>query len=132
MAFTFVYKGSEASLSAGEYPGWLVDIEPFESQYGGALKWHFVALSEDREEIRLTTVTSTVFSSQSKAAAFAGAILQRTFQIGEQLKSAQLYSKRCRLVVSVKTLDNERVVNRIDDVKSAPNGEPTNDDDVPF
>ena len=89
-------------------------------------------VDEDLEEIRLTAVTSTAFSTQSKAATFASAILQRTFEIGEELKSTQLYHKRCRLVVSVTTLDDGRVFNRIDSVKSALDGDPTHDDEVPF
>jgi hypothetical protein len=128
MSFMFKATASKAALAVGMYPGALVGIEEFESAYGPALKWHFVALVGD-DELPITSVTSQKFSEQSNARKYAEAILQCTFRHGEELDPAQLLSEPCLLVVAVKELDNGSTVNRIERVLPKPKPD---DDDVPF
>ena len=115
MAFTFKVKASQAPLDAGVYPGYLVGITEFESTFGPALKWHFVAMAKTGEH-QVTTVTSQKMSTESKAYQFAEAILQRRLTAHEEFAPAQLYSEICDLVVTVKELDSGSTVNRIDRV----------------
>jgi hypothetical protein len=77
-------------------------------------------------------LTSTNFSSNSKARKVVEALIGRTEKDGEEVDPDTLFNYPCQLLIEIAELDDGSTVNRIERVLPAESSEDADDDHVPF
>jgi hypothetical protein len=79
--------------------------------------------------------TSEKFSTTAKARRYAEGLLGRPITEGEELSPAELYGRKCLLVVTIDTLTDGGSVNGVEQVlpyQASQDEDTGGDDDVPF
>jgi hypothetical protein len=112
MAITITAQGTEP-LPTGEYRVELTAIELSTGQYGEQLKWTLHVPDKGRN---LVAYSSYSASLASKCMRWAGALLGRPIQAGEQVDFEALVGKTAVAVVVKKRKDDGTEYNAVDDM----------------
>ena len=112
MAITLTAQSGEP-LPTGEYRVELTAIELSNGQYGEQLKWTFSVPDKGRN---LVAYSSYSASLASKCMRWAGALLGRPIQAGEQVDFEALVGKTAVAVVVKKRKDDGTEYNAVDDL----------------
>jgi hypothetical protein len=112
MAITITAQGTEP-LPTGEYRVELTAIELSNGQYGEQLKWTFSVLEKGRNLVAYSSLSPSL---ASKCMRWAGALLGRPIQAGEQVDFEALVGKTAVAVVVKQRKDDGREFNKVDDL----------------
>jgi hypothetical protein len=112
MAITITAQGTEP-LPTGEYRVELTAIELSTGQYGDQLRWTFHVLDKGRNLVAYSSLSASL---ASKCMRWAGALLGRPVQAGEQVDFDALIGKTAIAVVVRKRKDDGTEYNAVDDL----------------
>jgi hypothetical protein len=112
MAITITAQGTEP-LPTGDYRVELVAIELSTGQYGDQLRWTFHVLDKGRNLVAYSSLSASL---ASKCMRWAGALLGRPVQAGEQVDFDALIGKTAVAVVVKKRKDDGTEYNAVDDL----------------
>jgi hypothetical protein len=112
MAITITAQGTEP-LPTGDYRVELVAIELSTGQYGDQLRWTFHVLEKGRNLVAYSSLSASL---ASKCMRWAGALLGRPIQAGEQVDFDALIGKTAVAVVVRKRKDDGTEYNAVDDL----------------
>jgi hypothetical protein len=112
MAITITAQGTEP-LPTGEYRVELTAIELSNGQYGEQLRWTFSVLEKGRHLVAYSSLSPSL---ASKCMRWAGALLGRPVQAGEQVDFEALVGKTAVAVVVKKRKDDGTEYNAVDDL----------------
>jgi hypothetical protein len=112
MAITITAQGTEP-LPTGDYCVELVAIELSTGQYGDQLRWTFYVLDKGRNLVAYSSLSASL---ASKCMRWAGALLGRPVQAGEQVDFDALIGKTAVAVVVKKRKDDGTEYNAVDDL----------------
>jgi hypothetical protein len=112
MAITITAQGTEP-LPTGDYRVELVAIELSTGQYGDQLRWTFHVLDKGRNLVAYSSLSASL---ASKCMRWAGALLGRPVQAGEQVDFDALIGKTAVAVVVRKRKDDGTEYNAVDDL----------------
>jgi hypothetical protein len=130
MALTITAQGTDP-LPTGEYRVELTAIELEDGNYGEQLKWTFSVLDAGRSLVAYSSLSASL---ASKCMRWAGALLNRPVQAGEQVDFEALVGKTAVAVVLRKRKEDGTEYNAVDDLlplRTATAGEPAEEGD-PF
>jgi hypothetical protein len=130
MAITLTAQSGEP-LPTGEYRVELTAIELSSGQYGEQLKWTFSVPDKGRNLVAYSSLSASL---ASKCMRWAGALLNRPVQAGEQVDFEALVGKTAVAVVLRKRKEDGSEYNAVDDLlplRTATAGEPAEEGD-PF
>jgi hypothetical protein len=100
-------------MPTGEYRVELTAIELSTGQYGDQLKWTFHVLEKGRNLVAYSSLSASL---ASKCMKWAGALLGRPIQAGEQVDFEALVGKTAIAVVVRKRKDDGTEYNAIEDL----------------
>jgi len=112
MAITITAQGTEP-LPTGEYRVELTAIELSTGQYGEQLKWTLLVPDKGRNLVAYSTFSPSL---ASKCMRWAGALLNRPVQAGEQVDFEALVGKTAVAVVLRKRKEDGTEYNAVDDL----------------
>jgi hypothetical protein len=112
MALTITAQGNEP-IPTGDYRVELTAIELSTGQYGDQLKWTFHVLEKGRNLVAYSSLSASL---ASKCMRWAGALLGRPIQAGEQVDFEALVGKTAIAVVVRKRKDDGTEYNAIEDL----------------
>jgi hypothetical protein len=112
MALTITAQGNEP-IPTGDYRVELTAIELSTGQYGDQLKWTFHVLEKGRNLVAYSSLSASL---ASKCMRWAGALLGRPVQAGEQVDFEALVGKTAIAVVVRKRKDDGSEYNAIEDL----------------
>jgi hypothetical protein len=112
MALTITAQGNEP-IPTGDYRVELTAIELSTGQYGDQLKWTFHVLDKGRNLVAYSSLSPSL---ASKCMRWAGALLGRPVQAGEQVDFEALIGKTAVAVVVKKRKDDGTEYNAVDDL----------------
>jgi hypothetical protein len=112
MAITITAQGTEP-LPTGDYRVELVAIELSTGQYGDQLRWTFHVLDKGRNLVAYSSLSASL---ASKCMRWAGVLLGRPVQAGEQVDFEALVGKTAVAVVVKKRKDDGTEYNAVDDL----------------
>jgi len=112
MAITITAQSGEP-LPTGEYRVELTAIELSTGQYGEQLKWTFAVPDKGRNLVAYSSLSASL---ASKCLKWAGALLNRPIQAGEQVDFEAVVGKTAVAVVLRKRKEDGTEYNAIDDL----------------
>jgi hypothetical protein len=112
MPITITVRGKEP-LPTGEYRVELTAIELSTGQFGDQLKWTFRVLDKGRHLVAYSSISD---SPDSKCMRWAGALMGRAVQLGEQVDFESLVGKTAIAVVVKQRRENGQEFNRVEEL----------------
>jgi hypothetical protein len=136
---------SSDGLPDGLYPARFLEVKEGEGDNGAYLIWRFEALPDDGSPVAVSSISSTKFTPQAKGRQWLEALLSEPLEPGDEIDFATLRNRACQIDLRTATTAKGVTVNKIGRVmapgltgqklKAKPedaDGEPTDDDDIPF
>ena len=110
MEWNAVMEEPIAAVPEGEYAATPVDVRLTEGPHGEMVKIDFILSGDDERDGRqVSGVASRKLSENTKLGRWVCAILGRIPEVGEEITAQDLLHKDCRVVVSHRMTEDEKV-----------------------
>ncbi len=113
MAFVLKAGNGNQPLAAGTYEASLTKVEQASNADGPYLKWTF-CLDCQGQTRNITGFTPMSLDQGSKTRFWVEALLGRSIKDQEEIDLERLYGQVCQLELSIATLNNGQMLNRVD------------------
>jgi hypothetical protein len=97
-------------VQPGSYRAQIGEITEIETSYGNSYRWDFWPIIEDGSQQKVTDLSTTSFTTRSKAYKWTAAALNRQPAAGENIDFGTLAGKWVQIVVSI----NENGYNKVE------------------